>query len=107
MRYMATYDMMETLRNANQWLGATALSFASYPIFSMTPNPAFQWLAAWGEVTERTFDRMVTKPDWGIRTFTCEDGKDHLVSIDTVGISNSRRQDCYSRLHVPAVVGMP
>ncbi|MFD0858557.1 polyhydroxyalkanoate depolymerase [Roseovarius aquimarinus] len=84
MRYMATYDMMETLRNANQWLGATALSFASYPIFSMTPNPAFQWLAAWGEVTERTFDRMVTKPDWGIRTFTCEDGKDHLVSIDTV-----------------------
>ncbi len=84
MRYMATYDMMETLRNTNQWLGATALSMASYPIFSMTPNPAFQWISAWGEVTERTFDRMVTKPDWGIRTFTCEDGKDHLVSIDTV-----------------------
>lgn len=84
MRYMATYDMMENLRNANQWLGATALSMASYPIFSMTPNPAFQWLAAWGEVTERTFDRMVTKPDWGIRTFTCKDNKDHLVSIDTV-----------------------
>jgi poly(3-hydroxybutyrate) depolymerase len=84
MRYMVTYDMMESLRNANQWLGATALSFASYPIFSMTPNPAFQWMAAWGEVTERTFDRMVTKPDWGIRTFTCEDGRDHLVSIDTI-----------------------
>ncbi|PVA11286.1 polyhydroxyalkanoate depolymerase [Pelagivirga sediminicola] len=84
MRYMATYDMMETMRNANQWLGATALSFASYPIFSMTPNPAFQWMAAWGEVTERTFYRMVAKPDWGIRTFTCEDGKDHLVSIDIV-----------------------
>ncbi len=84
MRYMATYDMMETVRNANQWLGATALSFASYPIFSMTPNPAFQWISAWGEVTERTFDRMVTKPDWGIRTFTCDDGKDHLVSIDTI-----------------------
>ena len=84
MRYMVTYDMMETMRNANQWLGATALSFASYPIFSMTPNPTFQWISAWGEVTERTFDRMVTKPDWGIRTFTCDDGKDHLVSIDTV-----------------------
>lgn len=26
----------------------------------------------------------MTKPDWGIRTFTCEDGRDHLVSIDTV-----------------------
>ena len=84
MRYMATYDMMESMRNANQWLGATALSFSSYPIFSMTPNPAFQWIAAWGEVTERTFARMSTKPDWGIRTFTCEDGRDHLVSIDTV-----------------------
>lgn len=84
MRYMATYDMMETVRNANQWFGATALSVASYPIFSMTPNPAVKWLAAWGEVTERTFARMVTKPDWGIRTFTCEDGKDHLVSIDTI-----------------------
>ncbi|WP_101067313.1 polyhydroxyalkanoate depolymerase [Roseovarius salinarum] len=84
MRYMATYDLMESCRNANQWLGATALSLASYPVFSMVPNPAFQWMAAWGEVTERTFQRMVAKPDWGIRTFTCEDGKDHLVNIETV-----------------------
>ncbi|MBZ8117092.1 polyhydroxyalkanoate depolymerase [Roseovarius sp. LXJ103] len=84
MRYMATYDLMESLRNANQWMGATALSFASYPIFSLTPNPAFQMMAAWGEVTERTFQRMSAKPDWGIRTFTCEDGRDHLVSIDKV-----------------------
>ncbi|WP_420568120.1 polyhydroxyalkanoate depolymerase [Thalassovita sp.] len=84
MRYMATYDLMETLRNTNQWLGASALSFASYPVFSMVPNPALQWMAAWGEVTERTFQRMVVKPDWGIRTFTCDDGKDHLVNIETV-----------------------
>jgi poly(3-hydroxybutyrate) depolymerase len=84
MRYMATYDLMETMRNTNQWLGASALSFASYPVFSMVPNPALQWMAAWGEVTERTFQRMVAKPDWGIRTFTCEDGKDHLVNIETV-----------------------
>ena len=81
---MATYDLMETLRNTNQWLGASARSLASYPIFSMVPNPAFQWMAAWGDVTERSFERMVAKPDWGIRTFTCEDGKDHLVNIDTV-----------------------
>ncbi len=84
MRYMATYDLMESLRNANQWMGATALSFASYPLFSLTPNPAFQMMAAWGEVTERTFKRMSAKPDWGIHTFTCEDGRDHLVSIDKV-----------------------
>ncbi|SEO62953.1 poly(3-hydroxybutyrate) depolymerase [Salinihabitans flavidus] len=84
MRQMATYDLMETFRNTNQWLGASAQSFASYPLFSMLPNPALQWWAAWGEVTERTFKRMVCKPDWGIRTFTCEDGKDHLVNIETV-----------------------
>lgn len=84
MRHMASYDLMETMRNTNQWLGASALSFASYPMFSMVPNPALQWMAAWGEVTERAFKRMVVKPDWGIRTFTCEDGKDHLVDIETV-----------------------
>lgn len=84
MRYMATYDLMETVRNTNQWLGATARTMASYPAFAMIPNPAFQWVAAWGEVTERTFERMITKPDWGIRTYTCEDGRDHLVSIETV-----------------------
>src|SRR6056297_4317510 len=84
MRYMATYDLMETLRNTNQWMGASALSMASYPIFSMAPNPVFQWMAAWGEVTERTFQRMVAKPDWGIDSITCADGRDHLVSVETV-----------------------
>ena len=59
MRYMATYDMMESIRNTNQWLGASALAMASYPAFSLFPNPAMEWLAAWGEVTERTFARMV------------------------------------------------
>ncbi len=45
MRFMMTYDLMETARNANQWLGATAQSFASYPAFSMMPNPAISWMA--------------------------------------------------------------
>lgn len=84
MRYMMTYDLMETVRNTNQWLGATALSMASYPVFSALPNPALSWMAAWGEVTERTYQRMVAKPAWGIRTFTCEDGKDHLVDITSI-----------------------
>jgi poly(3-hydroxybutyrate) depolymerase len=84
MRYMMTYDLMETLRNTNQWLGASALSMASYPIFALTPNPALQWLAAWGEVTERTFQRMVVKPDWGIESITGEDGRDHLINVETV-----------------------
>ncbi|MBO9477492.1 polyhydroxyalkanoate depolymerase [Shimia sp. R11_0] len=84
MRYMATYDLMETMRNTNQWLGATATAMASYPAMAMMPNPALQWMAAWGEVTERAFQRMIVKPDWGIDSFTCEDGKDHIVNINTV-----------------------
>ncbi|MEM9869992.1 MAG: polyhydroxyalkanoate depolymerase [Pseudomonadota bacterium] len=84
MRYMVSYDLMETMRNTNQWLGATAAAVGAYPAMAMVPNPAMEWMRAWGEVTERTFARMVVKPDWGIPSFTAEDGKDHLVSIDVV-----------------------
>ena len=76
------YDFMETIRNTNQWLGASAKAFASYPTIAATPNPMMNWLAAWGEVTERSFERMIAKPDWNIDSFTCEDGRDHLVDID-------------------------
>ncbi len=82
MRYMATYDLMETVRNTNQWMGASALALASYPVTGLVANPMFQWLAGWGEVTERTFARMVAKPDWGIQSVPCEDGRDHLVRVD-------------------------
>ncbi|MBU2983202.1 polyhydroxyalkanoate depolymerase [Lentibacter algarum] len=84
MRYMATYDWMETIRNTNQWLGATALSMASYPAFAMVPNPALEWMAAWGQVTERSFQRMTAKPDWNIDTLAGADGRDHIVDIKTV-----------------------
>jgi poly(3-hydroxybutyrate) depolymerase len=57
---------------------------ASYPAFAAIPNPALTWMAAWGEVTERSFERMVVKPDWDIHAVTCEDGKDHLVEVRTV-----------------------
>lgn len=81
MRQMLTYDLMEAARNTNQWMGASAFAMANYPIFELVPNPALQWMKAWGEVTERTFSRMVVKPDWGIDSMTCEDGKDHVVEI--------------------------
>ncbi len=84
MHYMANYDLMETVRNTNQWLGATALAIGSYPVTGLLPLPFFPLLSAWGEVTERAFARIVAKPDWGIRTFTCEDGRDRLVDIVTV-----------------------
>ncbi len=84
MKYMATYDLMESMRLTNQWLGATAQAVGSHPMVSMTPNPMFKMLAAWGEVTERTFSRMVAKPDWNIPSIVGNRGNEHVVSWDTV-----------------------
>ncbi len=83
MRYMAAYDMMESWRNTNQWLGATARAYGSYPATGAVPNPLFAMIAAWGEITERSFARMVAKPDWGIPSIVGEDGRDHVVSVET------------------------
>lgn len=84
MKNMMTYDFMESVRNTNQWLGSSARAFASYPMMSWGTNPAMDWLRAWGEVTERTFSRMTVKPDWGIPSISNEDGKDHVVDVETV-----------------------
>lgn len=84
MRYMATYDLMETIRNTNQWLGATAAAMGSYPATALVPNPFFQMLAAWGDVTERSFHRMTVKPDWNIDSVVAEDGRDHVVQVETL-----------------------
>lgn len=83
MRYMMTYDLMETARNSNEWLGASARAIASYPVFGLVPHPVFKVMSAWGRVTERSFARMVIKPDWGIRTVVGDDGRDHVVSVAT------------------------
>jgi poly(3-hydroxybutyrate) depolymerase len=81
MKYMASYDLMESIRVTNQWLGASARAWGAYPAMALTANPMVEWVKAWGEVTERSFARMVVKPDWGIPTVTVEDGKDHTVRI--------------------------
>jgi poly(3-hydroxybutyrate) depolymerase len=41
----------------------------------------FQLMAAWGQVTERTFSRMIVKPDWNVSIVVGEDGRDHVVSV--------------------------
>ena len=84
MKYMATYDLMETMRNTNEWMGASARAMASYPAFALSMNPMLQITAAWGEVAERSFRRMVAKPDWGIRSIPGPDGQDHLVDVTPV-----------------------
>lgn len=84
MKYMATYDLMESIRNTNEWMGATARAMASYPAFALSMNPMLTMVAAWGEVTERSFSRMVARPDWGIRSIPGPEGQDHLVDVKTV-----------------------
>ena len=81
MRYMLAYDFYESMRNTNQWLGATAKALASYPATGLVPHPMFQMMAAWGQVTERTFARMVVKPDWNVSYVVGDDGRDHVVSV--------------------------
>ena len=84
MRGMMRYDLMETIRNSQEWMGASARAMASYPMWSMIPHPMFKVMSAWGRVTERSYARMVIKPDWGIRTIAGADGRDHLVSVETL-----------------------
>ena len=84
MKGMATYDFMESMRNTNEWLGASARAMASYPVWGLVPHPMFKVMSAWGRVTERSFARMVIKPDWGIRTVVGDDGRDHLVDVQTL-----------------------
>jgi poly(3-hydroxybutyrate) depolymerase len=78
---MMTYDAMETWRTASQWLGATAVAAGSFPITGLVPTPFFPMVRAWGEVTERSFARMIARPDWGIDTVVGDDGRDKVVSI--------------------------
>lgn len=84
MKGMMSYDLMETIRNTNEWMGASARAMSSYPVWGMVPHPMFKVMSAWGRVTERSFARMVIKPDWGIRSVVGEDGRDHSVSVETV-----------------------
>ncbi len=84
MKYMLAYDLMESARNTNAWMGATARAMASYPAFALSMNPFLPLAAAWGEVTERSFARMVEKPDWGIRSIVGPDGTDHIVDVTPV-----------------------
>ncbi len=79
-----SYDAMETLRNTNEWLGATARAMASYPAFALVPHPMFKMMSAWGRVTERSFARMVIKPDWNIPAIIGDDGQDHIVYVEPV-----------------------
>lgn len=84
LRGIISYDAMETIRNTNEWMGASARAMASYPAFALMPNPMFKLMSAWGRVTERSFARMVIKPDWKIPAIIGEEGQDHIVYVEPV-----------------------
>jgi poly(3-hydroxybutyrate) depolymerase len=48
----------------------------------MVPHPFFKVLSAWGRITERSFARMVIKPDWGIISVPGDDGRDAVVTVE-------------------------
>lgn len=77
------YDMTESFRLASLWAGTTAKAFWSNPVFGLSANPLPSSFAAWGEVTERAFNRLAVKPDWGIDSVVTA-GRDYLVSVETV-----------------------
>jgi poly(3-hydroxybutyrate) depolymerase len=84
MRYMLTYDLMESMRVTNQWMGSTARAMCSYPQLGLFANPWIKMTAAWGEVAERSFARMAIKPDWGIHSIPADDGRDHTITVEPV-----------------------
>jgi len=84
MKYMATYDLIESTRNTFEWLGASARAFARDPAFGLSFNPALPLIGAWGEITERSYSRMSMRPDWGIRSIVGPKGQDHLVDERTL-----------------------
>ncbi len=79
----ATYDMFESYRQGGEWLGATAKAFWSHPAFGLTASPLPKAFAAFGDVTERSFARIIAKPDWGIESVVTA-GREYVVSTETV-----------------------
>ena len=83
MRHMASYDIMETVRNTNQWMGATA----KVSPLSRIRNGSKPVCAMDGSMGRS--DRTVVRTHGcqarlGINSFTCQDGRDHVVNVKTV-----------------------
>lgn len=76
---MTLYDMSESIRQTNAWMGSTTKAFWSNPAFSMTMSPFPSLFAAWGEVTERAFEKVAEKPSWGIESVVSKD-RDYPVT---------------------------
>lgn len=76
---LTIYDMSESMRQGSAWWGATAKAFWGNPVFSTSLSPLPALFAAWGEVTERSFEKVATKPGWGIDSVVSRD-RDYVVT---------------------------
>ena len=76
------YDYNESLRQSCAWVGATTKAFWQNPAFALSPSPLPTLFAAWGEVTERSAERVAAKPDWGIESVVSGD-RDYVVNKRT------------------------
>jgi len=83
MRQIAQYEMMESMRAASVWMGSTAKAMSALPMFQLFGGPMAGMTQAWGEVTERAFERMSVKPDWNIKALPSHGGHEHAVEIST------------------------
>ena len=70
---VTVYDLSESIRQTNAWLGATTKAFWQNPAFSLAMSPLPSLFAAWGEVTERAFEKVASKPMWGIENVVSKD----------------------------------
>ncbi len=78
MYHFLPHDISESARSTGQVFGSIARSFWSHPGFAATPLAVPEFLAACGEVTERSFSRMSSRPCWRIAT-TRSEGTEYPV----------------------------
>ena len=76
---MLRYDILESLRLSNQWIGASTKAFWGQPAFALHPSPIPSLIAAWGKVTERSWSKVAATPDWGIDNVEHR-GRSHVIN---------------------------
>ncbi|MEM9332516.1 MAG: polyhydroxyalkanoate depolymerase [Pseudomonadota bacterium] len=81
--FYPSYELSESIRLSGKWLGAAAQTFWGQPAFGLIPGTLPSLFNAWGQVTERTMDRISSRPDWGIEAVV-SDGRDYLVEIRSI-----------------------
>lgn len=83
MRSHYAYDGTESIRLAMEWMGASAKIFWSFPYFGFSSSFIPKTFSSWGKVVERSYSRIVEKPDWNINSIV-SDHIEYLVTEEIV-----------------------